>query len=229
MICARSGSRKFPGKNLAEINGKPLIYYSLKAAAESSLLTRAVVSTNSEAVATVARSYNADVPFLRPQEYATEMARIELALIHALAYCEMEEERQYGAVVLLQNSSPLRVGSDIDNCIEVLGWTWDWADSSASVHEFTHPHMLRQLSGKLLTPLRGYEGIYRRQDVAPLYVMNGAVFVVKRDYLMAHGKVIAEKCTPYIMPHWRSMDIDAVDDMRIAEGLMDGSVLPVNT
>lgn len=223
MICARSGSKKFPGKNLAEINGKPLIWYSIKAAAESKLLDRFVVSTNSETIAAVARSYGLDVPFLRPQEYATDTAKIEFALGHALGFYEEEDGGKYDIVVLLQNTSPLRTADHIDGCVQSLRDNWAFVDSSATVHLLKHPHMLRTYTYGHLLPLKdGWDEVYRRQDAPVVYMINGLVFAVKRDYLLEAGRVIARNCAPYVVPHYRSIDVDDIEDMAHAEALMDG-------
>ncbi len=155
---------------------------------------------------------------MRPAEYATDEARIELALIHALWELGQNGE-SYDLVVLLQNSSPLRTSDDIDFCVNLLEGHTE-ADSVASAYMVEHEHPLRlQKIGDrgMLQPFWKGTPIYRRQDLPPVYVMNGAVYVVRRDYLIEHERVIGDHVLPYIMPHYRSLDVHSEVDLYIAE------------
>ena len=210
VICARGNSRGLKDKNIVNMNGKPLVWHSIHAAKNSELLTRCVISTDSRKIATIARRCGGDVPFLRPDCIATDTSRIEEALIHALKFCEESERREYDMVCLLQNSSPLRSSDDIDWCISLLAGHMGDADSVASAclvgnHECLK---LKEISETGYFQAFGANSkIYRRQDVPSIYTMNGAVYVVKRDYLLEHGKVIGDRCLPYIMDKHRSMDV----------------------
>ncbi len=73
IIPARSGSKGLPGKNIKLMNGNPLIYYTIKSALESQYITRVIVTTDSRDIADISIKYGAEVPFLRPKEYANEM------------------------------------------------------------------------------------------------------------------------------------------------------------
>lgn len=237
VICARGNSKGFPGKNLAQLAGLPVLAHSIRSASRSKLLSRTILSTDCEDIAAVGQKYGCDVPFLRPVLLATDDARIELALIHALKFCEDEESKAYDMVVLLQNTSPLRTVSDIDGCIDALIANSDHADSAATVHRIHHPHMLRWCKNSVLAPvLDGLEGVYRRQDAPAMYEINGLAYAVKRDYLLDKGRVLADRCVPYIVPIHRtfsihepyrttriaSMDIDDAQDLEVAESLLGG-------
>ena len=69
LIPARSGSKRLPGKNIKLLNGKPLIFYSINAALETNLFTEVIISTDSQEIADIARSYGGTVPLLRPSEF----------------------------------------------------------------------------------------------------------------------------------------------------------------
>jgi CMP-N-acetylneuraminic acid synthetase len=172
----------------------------------------------------VAIEYGADVPFLRPAELATDDCRIEGALRHALEWAEHQEQAKYDMVCLLQNSSPLRTGEDIDWCVRLLSGHLHDADSVASTYlaEHEHPLMAKKLNDDgYLVPFGEYDpALFRRQDQPPVYYMNGAVYVVNRDYLMEHGRVIGKRCLQYVMSHYRSIDVHYAEDIPIVETVM---------
>ena len=168
--------------------------------------------------------YGAEAPFLRPQSLSTATARIDGAVRHALEFAEQEEGEEYDHVVLLQNSAPLRTSEDIDWCVKLLQGQ-PGADSCASAYlaEHEHPLTSKKLDGDgFLVPYSDYDpGLYRRQDQPPVYYMNGAVYAVRRNYLIEHTRVIGGRCLPYCMPHYRSMDVHTKRDLRIAELLLE--------
>lgn len=222
VICARAGSKAYNGKNIAPVNGKPLLAYSIEAARGSERLTRFVVSTDGDDIAEVAKEYGAHV-VVRPEGLAQDNSRIELALIHALHYAQVTDAK-YDAVLLLQNSSPLRTSHDIDFCISLLEGLWDKTDSVASVYvvKEEHPLKLYNLSDMgYLTPFVEKTEIYRRQDLPRIYRMNGVIYLVKADYLVEHKRVVANRVLPYVMSEYRSVDIHNAMDIPIAEAIMN--------
>ena len=117
-IPARGGSKRIPNKNIKLLNGKPLIVYTIEAAKGSNHINRIVVSTDSEEIATIAKQYGAEVPFLRPKEISqsdsTEMQFFE----HALNRFEKHEQYEPDLIVLLYPTSPFRKPASIDRAIE---------------------------------------------------------------------------------------------------------------
>ena len=217
VICARGGSKGFPGKNLAEICGKPMIWHSIRQAADATTLTRCLVSTDSLEIADVARLYAPWVWFLRPPELATDDAPIECALIHALEFAEKRWGVVYDYVVLLPNSAPLRTSEDIDACVRILHDSD--ADSVISVVEIPHPYELMK-GNAFITQLSEYEGVYRRQDCEGLYLSNGVVRVFRREFLMRTLSIWGGNTLPYVMPQYRSVEIDSEEDLRYAANML---------
>ena len=210
VICARGGSKGFPGKNLAEVHGKPLIWYSIQQAAGAETLSRCLISTDSPEIANVARKYAPHwVQFLRPSELATDDSPIDLALLHALSF-EETKGAVYDYVVLLPNSAPLRTPWDIDASVRILDANPE-ADSVFSAVEIEHPYELMDEDGS--QPLQ-YQGIYRRQDCDPLYLGNGVVRAFRCDFLMRIGCIWGGKVLPYVMPQYRSVEIDSEEDLQ---------------
>jgi len=136
---------------------------------------------------------------------------------------EQQEDEQYDLVVLLQNSSPLRSSEDIDWCIKLMAGHMHDADSvaSACLIDHEHPLKLKQLNAHgYFEPFWKYTDIYRRQDLPPVYVLNGAVYVVRRDYFVEHGSVVGNRCMPYIMEQHLSIDVHDEYDLVMVEALM---------
>ena len=120
IIPARGGSKGIPNKNIVDLNGKPLIAYTIAAAQNSKLLDTFIVSTDSIEIASVAKKYGAEVPFLRPDVLSTDSADSLGVVLHALESLERLSNTEYDAVVMLQPTTPLRDASLIDSSIQRL-------------------------------------------------------------------------------------------------------------
>lgn len=121
LIPARGGSKGIPRKNIYPINGKPLIAYSIEAAVEakkSGCIDRVIVSTEDREIAELSLKYGAEVPFMRPDELASDQSKSVDCMIHAVQYYKSIGE-EYDDVVLLQPTSPMRQAQDITAAIEV--------------------------------------------------------------------------------------------------------------
>lgn len=120
VIPARAGSKSVPHKNIRMIGGKPMIAHSITHAKESRYINRILVSTDSEDYAEIAREYGAEVPFLRPAEYATDFALDYDVFLHALTWLKENEGYEPDIVVQLRPTYPIRKVEDIDKMIEML-------------------------------------------------------------------------------------------------------------
>lgn len=136
VIPARAGSKSVPHKNIREIGGKPMLAHSIRHAKESKLVNRVIVSTDSEKYAGIARNYGAEVPFLRPAEYATDTALDYDVFYHALTWLKEQEGYVPDVVVQLRPTYPIRKVRDIDNMIQLLLDTPE-ADSVRSMAKAT--------------------------------------------------------------------------------------------
>ena len=219
IIPARGGSKALPRKNIRLLNGKPMIYYTIKEALESNLLNTIIVSTEDKEVADIATKYGVQV-IERPLQLAHDNTPSLPVFQHAIAFREETDGYHPDLVVILQATSPLRKVADIDGAIEKLLQTG--CDSVVSVCEVEHPlHWMFTLDGDRLSPIfEGREEITRRQDAPKVYRLNGAVYVTYRDVIMKQNRVIGEDTIAYIMPPERSIDIDTELDFRFAEFLI---------
>lgn len=220
IIPARGGSKGIVGKNIKELNGKPLIAYTIEEAKKSEYINRIVVSTDNEEIANISKKYGAEVPFLRPLELAQDDTPTIECVIHMLNVLKENEDYIPDYVCLLQCTSPLRTFNDIDGTIEKLLSTG--LDSAASVCEAeVNPYWTNIFNGERLEYfLKDGKEITRRQDLPNVYRLNGAVYVAKCDVLKNEMTFETEYTTGYVMDKNSSIDIDDIIDFKFAELLM---------
>lgn len=219
VIPARGGSKGFPGKNLAKLEGRSLIGRSVDGAKAVPEIDRIIVSTDCEDIAAEARACGADVPFLRPPELATDEATTASVIDHLLRALNLNE----GYLVLLQPTSPLRSNDDIAACLALAARH----GAAVSVTDIEKPpHWIFRISddGRLEPYFDGIQRPTRRQDAPPGYALNGAIYVVSiKDYLST-ASFVPPNAAAYVMPKERSVDIDHAKDLALAEHYM--TVLP---
>ncbi len=217
IIPARGGSKGIPRKNVTPLAGRPLIAYTLEAACGSRHLTRCIVSTDSDDIATVAREYGGDVPFMRPSELAGDDSTSIAVVQHALRWLRDHGE-EYDYVMILQPTSPLRTAQDIDACIEKIVDTG--ADSVMSMVQLSDmaPQKLKRIEEDAIAPLLQEEGKASQQRDAsgPVYKRNTAVYLT-RTSLIEQGDLFGAVSRPYLMPRERSIDINEPVDLEMAE------------
>ena len=225
VIPARGGSKGIPQKNLRTLLGKPLIAYTIEAALQAKTLTRTIVSTDDEQIKEVSQDYGAEVPFLRPSHLATDIAPGISVLQHAIIYLAEHEGYLTDIVVCLQPTSPLRSGEDIDAAVNLC--LDSGADSVVSLCQAKHhPYWMKKIVDGRVHPLMNEnENHYtRRQDLPPVYQLNGALYVTRTNVLLEENRVLGKYTAPYIMPPERSIDIDTPNDLRVAETLLKEGV-----
>jgi CMP-N-acetylneuraminic acid synthetase len=222
IIPARGGSKGIPRKNLAPVAGRPLLYYSIRAAQESKRLTRSIVSTDDAEIRDVALSLGAEVPFLRPADLATDSAPSLAVVRHALDFMETAEGRIYDFACLLQPTCPLRTAADIDHAIDRLEQSDADALVSLTLVEEPHPHKMMLVNQDVITPLfpDHWRESLRRQELPPVYYLNGAIYCARRYVVSEENSLWGKKTLAYVMPAERSVNIDSALDIRLAESII---------
>lgn len=220
IIPARGGSKGVPRKNVRELNGKPLIGYTIEAAKKSNRVSRVVVTTEDIEIATVSREYKAEVPYLRPDELSQDNSPTMECVLHMLNYLEKTEGYVPDYVLLLQCTSPLRNHSHINEAIDKL-LNSDY-DSIVSVCEAeVNPYWANIFEGdKLKYFIEEGRKITRRQELPNVYRMNGAIYLIKTEVLKKQKTFEPEEVMGYIMDSYSSVDIDTEMDFKIAEAII---------
>ncbi|KAJ52334.1 N-acylneuraminate cytidylyltransferase/CMP-N,N'-diacetyllegionaminic acid synthase [Clostridium tetanomorphum] len=219
IIPARGGSKGIPRKNVKDLNGKPLIAYTIEEGIKSKYIDELIVSTEDEEIASVSKAYGAEVPYLRPEEFSKDETPGIYPIIHGIEYFDKKNNR-FDYVVCLQCTSPFRKAYQIDEAIEKL--IEIDADSIVSVCENeVSPYWMKKIvDGKMTNFLEESTLYARRQDVPKLYRLNGAIYIAKKHILMNFKNWYTENTIPYIMDEKTSLDIDNMMDFKFAQFLI---------
>lgn len=208
LIPARGGSKGLPGKNILRVEGRPLLAWSVDAALASHCVDRTVLSSEDEAIIATARECGCDVAYRRPAELATDTATSIEVVLHAL-----DELPGHDLVVLLQPTSPLRTAADIDAACEMLVARQAPACVSVTAVEQSPYWMYRIDARQVLDPIVDSPAeAVRRQELPPVYVLNGAVYVARSEWLRRTRSFVTRDTLGYVMPAARSIDIDTAED-----------------
>jgi len=201
VIPARGGSKGIPRKALHPLNGIPLIEYTLKAARESNL-DAFFISTDDEEIARYGPS------ILRPSELAQDDTPMLPVIQHAVSVFGRPVE----AVMTLQPTSPLRTAEDINKALEL--WAMEGRDSLVSVFDGIHPIKSYDCEGFPFLKQEPYD-----KHKHTCFTRNGAIFITRMD-LLESGRLIGDNPMFYVMPKTRSVDVDSLEDLAIAEALL---------
>jgi CMP-N,N'-diacetyllegionaminic acid synthase len=217
IIPARGGSKGIPNKNIKNLAGKPLIYYTIKAALEVSKGFDICVSTDSIDIKKVAEENGVDVPFIRPNNLATDFANSENVILHALDFYK-NKGVFYDYVVMLQPTSPLRKGHHIKEALKLMKKGVDLI-VSVKVTD-SNPYYVLFEEDKTGILKKTKEGVFvRRQDCPIVYELNGAIYIINVNNLLKKGYQKLEM-VKYLMSQEDSIDIDHLLDFKIAEFLI---------
>lgn len=216
IIPARGGSKGLPNKNLALLRGRPLIWYSIRAAQDSGVFDRCVVTTDSAAIANYSRAQGIEV-IDRPAEFATDSALLWGAINHVLDSLTSYKPEKF---MLLQPTSPLRNAKHIEAASGL------WSESSALsvvsvMPSGQHPHKSVKIVGDYLEPFTRVEDLSSpRQQLPKIYMQNGAIYGVQTAVYRREQRLFIQPALPYIMPAEESVDIDNPIDLVVCEALL---------
>lgn len=213
VILARGGSKTIPNKNIIDVCGKPLIYYTIRA----SIMSKAEetwVSTDSEKIAEIAADYGAKI-LIRPEEYAEDSSPSELALIH---FCQNIKAEN---VIFIQPTSPLLSFKDIDSGLKLLD-KYDSVFSGCKEHWVPRWETVNEIFVKEYHWTK--QSRPRRQDMQELIVENGAFYISSRENILKNKLRYSGSIGFIEMPVSRSFQVDTFDDLLIIESLIKNNI-----
>jgi CMP-N-acetylneuraminic acid synthetase len=218
-VCpARGGSKGIPLKNLKAFLGVPLVARVGELVGECPSIDRAVVSTDHEEIAAVARAAGLDAPFRRTEALSGDRVADAPVLAHALEETERIDGVQYDIVVMLQPTSPLREPAHVEQTIRALAeGDWDAVWTVSETDSKNHP--LKQLTieeGRLDYYDPSGAQIIARQQLATVYHRNGVAYAIRRACLMGTGGIKGER-TGAVVIRGTMISIDTVWDLKLAE------------
>jgi len=214
IVPARAGSKGIPGKNLADLGGRPMLQWTLEAALGASRLDAVLLTTDDDAALELAAELG--VPAIRrPEELARDETPLLSAVLHAL-----EALGDVESVVLLQPTSPFRDAADIDAAVEAFETSG--RSTLMSVDPVAqHPcEVVREDGGRLEWAAPWPAGATGRQGLPDYFYVNGAIYIAHADHLRAGGRFQEPDSALYVMAQSHSVDIDDPFDLELARGLL---------
>jgi len=213
IIPARSGSQGIPRKNLAILNGKPLLYYTVSASLNSSLISKTVVSTDDNKIALYAKKIGAEV-INRPKKLSGNKILLEPAIFHALNYFKNKKKYIPDTIVTLQNTSPFRTAKHIDDAIRLF----KKGNYDSIISGFKSKYLFWKSNKKYVKPIN-YNPYKRpnRQEMKKQFIENGAIYVTKHSSFQRYHNRVCGKVGLFIMPEEFSLEIDRHYDLLLGE------------
>ncbi len=229
-MTARAGSKGIPGKNTRPLAGKPLILYIIEAALASRAFDRVILSTDDAVAADLARASGCEVPFMRPSELATDATPHLPVMQHALAWLRDNQGYSPDAVMTLLPTAPLCQPAHFRQAIALQQSTG--ADSVIGVDELPpHFNPMRVVTldsdgwARLFVggaPVKRRPG--RRQDMPPAWVMNGAIYLFKTQFLFdpVEPNLYGDRVAAMVMPPPYGLNLDDPEDWERVERILPG-------
>ncbi len=224
IIPARGGSKGLPGKNIKPLLGKPLIAWTIEQAKQSKYIDEIFVSTESSEIAKISDTFGVHVPILRPDKLAEDGSKSIDVIEHVIEYFGTNT-MFFDLVVLLEPTSPLRESQDIDNAILRLINTKD-AESIVGVckSESAHPSFSVIIENGFIKPYEKDYNTLRRQEIKDIYFFEGSLYLSYTASLKQRRTFYHEKTIPYIVPKWKSYEVDDLIDWIIIEALLTARI-----
>ncbi len=222
IIPARKGSKGLKNKNIKLFNGKPLIYYPIKAAMKSKFIKKIVVSTDSKEIAQISKKYGAEIPFLRPKKLSGDNVDSYSVVEHCIKFLK-KKNFTFKNFILLEPTSPLTTYSDIDKAIIKLNKNTS-AKSIVGISktEQQHPKFsINYNKNSFIKPyfMKNFKTI-RRQEINNVYFFDGSLYVSDVDYYLKKKTFYHKYTLGYEMPKWKSFEVDDKVDFLIMENIM---------
>jgi CMP-N,N'-diacetyllegionaminic acid synthase len=221
IVPARKGSKGLPLKNVRLLAGKPLLAWPIAAARASAHVDRVIISTDDQGFADIAVAHGADAPFLRPAELASDTAPSIDFILHAIDTLAGAGDH-YDYVVLLEPTSPLTEGSDVDAALEQLVAADADAIVGVSKLEAAHPAFaVRRAVDGVITPYASatFGDMPRRQDIEPLFVLDGALYISTIEALRRERGFCHTRSLGYESARHKAHEVDDLVDFICIEAI----------
>ena len=223
IIPARSGSKSVVDKNIRNIAGKPMIAYSIELGLKAECIDRVIVSTDSEKYADISREYGAEVPFIRPAEYATDTSLDIDVFRHALTFLKENEGYEPEIVVQLRPTYPIRRINDIEAMVKYMKEHSD-VDSMrciAPAKEIAYKMWFKDDEGMLSPIMTDIPECYNmpRQQLPKIYYQNACIDVVRAKVILEQNSMSGKKIAGYEMDE--NFDIDTEEEFKRAAAWLE--------
>ena len=222
IVTARGGSKGLPGKNVKDLNGKPLIAWTIRQIQERVYTDDIFISTDSREIAEISALYGVEVPCLRPDYLAADTASSMDVMEYTINLLE-KQNKQYDYVILLEPTSPLRKRGDIDGIIRLAADNpeSDGVISVGRVH-LEHPMIVKKVSdrGNIIPYTNMIPKVYQRQQHDEALFPYGVGYLIKVDVFKEKHTIYTENVLPYYIERWQNYEIDDIYDFCCIETIM---------
>ena len=219
IIPARGGSKRIPKKNIKNFYGRPMISYSIKAAQDSKIFDRIIVSTDSNEIASVAKEHGADIPFLRPKDISDDFATTGDVMRHATDFLKKEHE-SLDSICCIYATAPLIQKDDLVKGLEIFNTKkWSYVFSATSF-PFPIQRAIKKLSGGGIEMFQPLHFNTRSQDLEEGYHDAGQFYFGTPQAWIHKKEIFNNNSEIIILPRWRVQDIDTREDWLNAEKLL---------
>ena len=228
VVPVRAGSKGVPGKNKAMVGGAPLVEYAVASAAAAATVGAIVLTSDDEGI--LARYEDRDEVFVvrRPADLATDTASSSDTVAHAVDQWEASGGWPPNALILVQATTPLRTGADIDSAYDLfMRFEGEAVISVCRVDGIRHPRVMYRMREDGRSDLYVPDEVDRmtRRDYETLYQRNGAIYIVSMDYFRRENRLRSRTPVLYEMPWERSVNVDGSGDLLIARALIESGLV----
>jgi CMP-N,N'-diacetyllegionaminic acid synthase len=221
VIPARGGSKGVQRKNIRAVGGVPIVCRAGLCARDVAEIDRIVVSTDDDEIAQVAGEYGVESPFRRPPEISGDRASDWEVMNHALATMEEIDGVRYDVVILLQPTAPLRKVSDVRGTLQLLvdeqyDAVWTVTITDLKYHPVKQMHVN---NGLISYVLPAGESIPARQELEPIYHVNGVAYALTRECIFGQKTRLGKNTGAYVIDG-PSISIDTIEDFDKVEVIL---------
>tara|TARA_B100001093_G_C26803619_1_gene1004515 strand:- start:1096 stop:1791 length:696 start_codon:yes stop_codon:yes gene_type:complete len=216
IIPARKGSKGIVKKNMKILSGKPLIYYTIKAALSSKYIDKTIISSDDEKVIKYVKKFNVDL-IRRPKNISRDVSTASEVVFHVIKRLSNYEKNLNPFIIYLQPTSPLRTSDHIDKMIS--NFEKDKRTCAISIKEIDSSlNKSFRIDDKknLKTVFNKKYSNSNRQDLPKLYLANGAIYLFRMSHFLKLKGFPTSGNYPYIMKEKDSIDIDSINDFKLA-------------
>ena len=229
-IPARGGSKGVVKKNIQDLNGHPVLAYTICSSLQCELIHRTIVSSEDQEILKCANDYGAEI-VERPKEMATDESPTEPSIQHAVN--EMEKIGfKPDFIILNQPTAPFRMVKDLKNAIGLLNKDFDAVMSVSPVPAHYHPQWIKEMNendqvisywkvNEINHPIIETEKYWQRQQLQGEYFWkNGAIYIMSYESIMSYNHLYGKQCAAYLIPNERIVNIDTELDLEWARFLL---------
>lgn len=226
LIPARAGSKRIPDKNIRPLAGHPLIAYTISSALQSQVFSAVIVSTDSQLYGDIAGHYGAEVPYLRPGEFAGDLSP-DIEWVEYTLSRLRQDGREYDCFSILRPTSPFRLPETIQQAWRAF-MEEEGVDSLRAVEKCKqHPGKMWVVRGNRMTtllPLKRPEQPWHSsqyQSLPEVYVQNASLEIAWSRVVFESRTIAGDVLMPFFTKHYEGFDVNSAYDWGLAEHLVD--------